>query len=150
MPHESQVGSLLDRVPISISITFSFLLFLLVYFSSKPILFPHFFLPFGFLLPWFLLNVPQFFPSNDPNIWRKKWKEKKTKQIFDCNVSLPPLTAYPAMYGPMAHHYGNDVSALTPGSTEGSAHGKPIRQEPPPKQNAVTHPVPFPSSLKDL
>lgn len=36
----------------------------------------------------------------------------------------PPLTAYPAMYGPMAHHYGNDVTALTPGSTEGSAHGK--------------------------
>lgn len=28
------------------------------------------------------------------------------------------------MYGPMAHHYGNDVAALTPGSTEGSAHGK--------------------------
>ncbi|XP_046639088.1 CUGBP Elav-like family member 3-B isoform X5 [Daphnia pulicaria] len=34
-----------------------------------------------------------------------------------------PGVAYPAMYGPMAHHYGNDVSALTPGSTEGSAHG---------------------------
>lgn len=31
------------------------------------------------------------------------------------------------MYGPMAHHYGNDVTALTPGSTEGSAHGKPIQ-----------------------
>jgi len=27
------------------------------------------------------------------------------------------------MYGPMAHHYGNEVAALTPGSTEGSAHG---------------------------
>ena len=30
------------------------------------------------------------------------------------------------MYGPMAHHYGNDVAALTPGSNEGSAHGKPL------------------------
>jgi len=34
-----------------------------------------------------------------------------------------PGVAYPAMYGPMAHHYGNEVTALTPGSTEGSAHG---------------------------
>ena len=40
------------------------------------------------------------------------------------------MTAYPAMYGPMAHHYGNDVSALTPGSTEGSAHGKPMSSSP--------------------
>lgn len=48
------------------------------------------------------------------------------------------MTAYPAMYGPMAHHYGNDVSALTPGSTEGSAHGKPVCNY----ANAMTHPVP--------
>jgi len=34
-----------------------------------------------------------------------------------------PGVAYPAMYGPMAHHYGNDVTALTPVSNEGSAHG---------------------------
>ena len=47
---------------------------------------------------------------------------KQTKKKLHCSV--PNLTAYPAMYGPMAHHYGNDVTALTPGSNEGSAHGK--------------------------
>lgn len=77
MPHESQVGSLLDRVPISISITFSLLLFLLVYFSSKPILFPHFFLPFGFLLPWFLLNVPQFFLQMIQTFEERNEKKRK-------------------------------------------------------------------------
>ena len=37
----------------------------------------------------------------------------------------PPMF-HPAMYGPMAHQYaGNEVAAaLTPGSNEGSAHGK--------------------------
>jgi hypothetical protein len=67
------------------------------------------------------------FTSNDP-VFLKTKQRKKEKKKLDCKCSLPPLTAYPAMYGPMAHHYGNDVSALTPGSTEGSAHGKPIRK----------------------
>ena len=63
---------------------------------------------------------------------QKKTKKQKQKQQtanskqrqIRLQYSIPHLTAYPAMYGPMAHHYGNEVTALTPGSTEGSAHGK--------------------------
>lgn len=67
---------------------------------------------------------------------KKIFKKKNDRlQIFQ------PLTAYPAMYGPMAHHYGNDVTALTPGSTEGSAHGKPIEQQQQQKQTLHFSPL---------
>ena len=46
------------------------------------------------------------------------------------------------MYGPMAHHYGNDVTALTPGSTEGSAHGTYQLKE----QGMETLMLPLPSA----
>jgi hypothetical protein len=100
-----------------------FFYFILFFVSAKTLIL-YFFIPFFFVILYFLVSflfVPTYSTSNDP-------VKNQTKTRLHC--SLPPLTAYPAMYGPMAHHYGNDVSALTPGSTEGSAHGKPIRQSP--------------------
>ena len=73
---------------------------------------------------------------------------KRNKKIARLQCSVPPLTAYPAMYGPMAHHYGNDVTALTPGSTEGSAHGKPKSTDPKNK-NTDQFPIP-PDPTKPL